>query len=421
VSTHLIVLLAGVPIGNLSRHQGAVVLTYDRDWQASDDRIPLSLSLPAVKQVHRTPAVNHFFDALFPDDLAVRTRWGRDFEVDGNDILALLSVVGGDLPGAVQVIPEGMSSTKEGLITWLSDNELADILRGLRADATSWVPDIELGAFSLAGAQRKTALVYRDGRWGRATGATPTTHILKTGVSGHDAQAEVEHLSLRLAHHLGFSVANSTLILIEDQVAVAIERFDRERIGSTIRRLHQEDGCQALGRDPRKRYHSEGGPSAADWTRLLWRNTATPEGNAKAFASALVLQWLIGGTDAHARNYSVQHLSTGSRFAPLYDLASVVPYLPPERSPKLAMAIGGETQVDRIGPDELIAESKSCGLPRGWLLMRAEELLEGLPTAIDATAAGNAVLPAATEMTNRWAQSLHKYATERARQLRRHA
>ena len=68
--------------------------------------------------------------------------------VNGSDILALLRVVGGDLPGAVQVVPEGESPTKDGAITWLSDTELADILRGLRADATAWIPDIALGGLA---------------------------------------------------------------------------------------------------------------------------------------------------------------------------------------------------------------------------------------------------------------------------------
>lgn len=419
MSTPLVVHLAGTPVGHLDHHQGGVVLTYDRVWQARDDRIPLSLSLPAVRRVHRTAAVARFFDALLPDDRAVRTRWGRDWGVDGSNILALLSVVGGDLPGAVQVMHEGEAPTKEGMIEWLSDAELAGVLRELRADATSWIPDIALGAFSLAGAQRKTALTYNEGRWGRATGATPTTHILKTGVSGHEAQAEVEHLSLRLAHHLGFEVAQSTLLLAEDQVAIAVERFDRVRTGGVIGRLHQEDGCQALGRDPRKRYHAEDGPRAADWARLLWRNSARPDRDAKAFGSALVLQWLIGGTDAHARNYSVQHLSDGSRLAPLYDVASVVPYIPRDRSPKLAMAIGGETQVDRIGAAELTAESKACDLPKGWLLTRTEELIAELPTAIDNAASDTAMLPAATPMTDQWAQSLRNFVAERRKQLRR--
>ncbi len=419
MTTSLVVRLGGVRVGHLEHQQSGLVLTYDPAWQAREGRIPLSLSLPAVQRVHRTPAVHHFFDALLPDDLAVRSRWGRDWGVDGSDILALLRVVGTDLPGAVQVMPDSESPPKPGKISWLSNGELADLLRGLRADSTAWVPDTAFGAFSLAGAQRKIALVQADGRWGRARGEIPTTHILKTGVSGFVAQSEVEHLSLRLAHHLGFAVAESALLLVEDEVAIVVERFDRERTGTGARRLHQEDGCQALGKDPRKRYHAEGGPGAADWARLLWRNAAAPDRDAKAFASALALQWLIGGTDAHARNYSIQHLTTGSRFAPLYDVASVVPYLTPGRSPTLAMAIGGETQVDRISAAQLIAESKACSLPKGWLITRAEELIAELPAGIDKVASDTAVLPAATPMTDKWAQSLRSYVAKRRDQLRR--
>ncbi len=418
MTTPLVVSLGGVRIGHLERQQSGLVLTYDPAWQAREDRIPLSLALPAVQRVHRTPVVHHFFDALLPDDLAVRRRWGRDWGVDGSDILALLRVVGADLPGAIQVTPNTESPARHGKISWLSNAELAELLRGLRADPTAWAPDAPLGAFSLAGAQRKTALVHDDGRWGRARGEVPTTHIFKTGVSGFEAQAEVEHLSLRLAHHLGFTAAESTLLLVEDQVAIVVERFDREQTGSEVRRLHQEDGCQALGTDPRKRYHAEGGPRAADWGRLLWRNARTPESDVLTFGSALVLQWLIGGTDAHARNYSIQHLDGGSQLAPLYDLASVVPYISPDRSPKLAMAIGGETQVDRIGATQLNAESKACSLPTGWLLTRAEELIAELPASIDKAAFETAMLPAATPMTDKWARLLRTYVAKRRDQLR---
>ncbi|HKI80244.1 MAG TPA: hypothetical protein VKA04_01225, partial [Pseudodesulfovibrio sp.] len=64
-------------------------------------------------------------------------------------------------------------------------------MRRLREDPTAWVADSELGAFSLAGAQRKIALVHEGNTWGRATGSTPTTHIVKVGTPGFAAQAAV--------------------------------------------------------------------------------------------------------------------------------------------------------------------------------------------------------------------------------------
>jgi len=63
------------------------------------------------------------------------------------------------------------------------------------------------------------------------------------------------------------------------------------------------------------------------------------------------MNWLIAGTDAHAKNYAVLIGAGGSvRLAPLYDLASVLPY--PDfdlRRVRMAMKLGGEYRLNDIG------------------------------------------------------------------------
>ena len=44
------------------------------------------------------------------------------------------------------------------------------------------------------------------------------------------------------------------------------------------------------------------------------------------FADALIWNWLIAGTDAHAKNYSLLLAEDQVRLAPLYDVASALPY-----------------------------------------------------------------------------------------------
>lgn len=405
--------LDGTAVGRLEQGSDGLVLTYDRDWQERGGRLPLSLALPAVRRVHEAPIPEHFFDALLPDNADVRSRWGREWGVDGNSTLALLGAVGADLPGAVQVLTPKDDPPLQGRVVRLDENGLLDLVLRLREDPTAWVADIELGAFSLAGAQRKIALVYEGDTWGRATGSAPTTHIVKVGAPGLRGQAAVEHFSLRVAHHLGLEVATSTLLPIEGESVLVVERFDRIRMDGRIARLHQEDFCQALGKDPRKRYHAEGAPQAAEIARVLWQNTIRPAEEVRRFASALVLQLLIGGTDAHARNYSIQHLEGGSRLAPLYDVATVLPYLPSGRSPRLAMAIGGETVSDRITGEHLLAEERACRLPKGWLAGRIGELVDGLPPAIEAALRETIALPDEERIIKRAAEAIleHRRAT----------
>jgi serine/threonine-protein kinase HipA len=109
--------------------------------------------------------------------------------------------------------------------------------------------------------------------------------------------------------------------------------------------------CQALGVGPTLKYQNEGGPSPEDIVSLLQTHSSRPDEDIRTFIDALALNWLIGGTDAHAKNYSLLHGARGAlRLAPLYDVASILPYtdVDPKRV-KLAMKIGGEYRMHAIG------------------------------------------------------------------------
>jgi serine/threonine-protein kinase HipA len=68
------------------------------------------------------------------------------------------------------------------------------------------------------------------------------------------------------------------------------------------------------------------------------------------FATALGFNWLIAGTDAHAKNYSLLLSGPHVRLAPLYDVASILPYDTIDlRKIKLAMKVGGEYKLSLIG------------------------------------------------------------------------
>jgi serine/threonine-protein kinase HipA len=69
---------------------------------------------------------------------------------------------------------------------------------------------------------------------------------------------------------------------------------------------------------------------------------------------ALAFNWIVAGSDAHAKNYSLLLGGAGRvRLAPLYDIASALPYgkLDLQRL-ALAMKIGGKYRVHRIGRNE---------------------------------------------------------------------
>src|SRR6185437_9962477 len=110
------------------------------------------------------------------------------------------------------------------------------------------------------------------------------------------------HLCLELARAAGCDAANSSLLRIEDQSAIAVERYDRARRGAIVHRLHQEDISQALGVNPRLKYASEGAPGITPIVALLRDQSERGIDDVYQFLRAVAFNWVIGGTDAHPRN-----------------------------------------------------------------------------------------------------------------------
>lgn len=355
MSDELIVLLDGRKVGHLRKGaRGRVTFVYTDEWRNTPDAYPLSLSMPMAAQEHGPASVEAFLWGLLPDNEAVLGRWAAKFQVSARNPFALLSHVGGDCAGAVQfVLPERLESISSGeldTIEWLDDQAIADRLRALREDHTAWRLPRDTGQFSLAGAQPKTALLYTS-RWGIPHGRIPTTHILKPPTGQFDGHAENEHVCLSLARALGLPAASSRVMHFGNEAAIVVDRYDRQRSRTGVTRVHQEDMCQALGVMPTMKYQNEGGPSVAGIVELLRTQSSDRGADVRTFVQAVAFNWLIAGTDAHAKNYSLL-IAAGPRvrLAPLYDIASVLPY--PEldfRKLKLSMKIGGEYEIHQIG------------------------------------------------------------------------
>ncbi|RQH03581.1 type II toxin-antitoxin system HipA family toxin [Bradyrhizobium sp. RP6] len=352
----LIALLDGTEVGRVrSEARGRLTFVYDNAWRNAERAYPLSLSMPLAAEEHGPATVQSFLWGLLPDNEQVLERWAKKFQVSARNVFALISNVGEDCAGAIQfVTPDRLGALKTGKddkIEWLDKSEIANRLRVLREDHAAWRLPSDTGQFSLAGAQPKTALVLKDNKWGIPSGRIPTTHILKPPTGHFDGHAENEHICLQLARELGLPAAETKVMRFEQEIAIVVERYDRQVSGNDIIRVHQEDICQAMGIPPTKKYQNEGGPTPADVVELLRTYSTDREADLETFVSALVFNWLIGGSDAHAKNYSLL-LASGAlvRLAPLYDIASILPYdHVDQRKIKLAMKVGGEYKLDQIG------------------------------------------------------------------------
>lgn len=392
----LAAVLGGVRIGTLTqRADGRLAFSYDAAYRQSPEAMPLSLSMPLSASDYDGPEVRAFCRGLLPDNEGVLERWGRDFHVSAGNPFALLCHVGEDCAGAIQFVPAERARVllaDIGSVEPLSEGQVADRLRTLRRDPSAWHLPAG-GQFSLAGAQAKTAL-HRDavtGQWGDPSGAIPTTHILKPAIAGFDDHDLNEHLCLRSAQIAGFRTASSTIGSFGGERAVVIARYDRRPgPGGSVLRVHQEDICQSLGLPPTAKYQSEGGPSAEQIIALIRRAVGpadVAESEVERFVDALALNWLIAGTDAHAKNYSLLITARQIRLAPLYDVASILPYndvhLP---KLKLAMRIGSEYRVTAITGRHWTSFADHNQLDEGRLLARIDELAGRLPGAFRAAA-----------------------------------
>lgn len=353
----LIALMNGTEIGDVDRDRRArLTLTYRADWRTFSDAVPLSISMPLAIAEHGEARIQAFLWNLLPDNELTLQRWARQFHVSARNVFALLEHVGEDCAGAVQFVSpdrlDAFQSPHHAEIEWLDEGDVAERLRLLRRDHAAWRLPRDVGQFSLAGAQPKTALLYRDGRWGLPSGRVPTTHILKPPTGEFDGHVQNEHFCLTLARAVGLPTASAEIRWFEDEVAVVIERFDRfiTQGAQTILRLHQEDACQALGLPPTRKYQNHGGPGPKQIVALLRTCSSTPAEDVATFVDALAFNWLIAGTDAHAKNYALLHGPGRVRLAPLYDVASALPYddLDFQRL-KLAMKIGKEYRLGDIG------------------------------------------------------------------------
>lgn len=374
---------------------GTDQLHYADEWLNSRFARPLSLSMPLrpSPEPYRGALVRNFFDNLLPDTEELRGRIQSRFGAPSTSAFDLLAEVGRDCVGAIQLLPPDAPAPDPTRIQG-EPLESEDVERILEA-VPGGPPLGHRGGgdfrISLAGAQEKTALLWRDGRWMRPLGATPTTHIFKLPlghVAGLDLSTSVENewLCHVLLQAFGIPVAPCHRGTFGEQRALIVERFDRRTMaeGGWIARLPQEDLCQAT-RTPRAlKYEADGGPGIKRILDLLLGSESAILDREDFFRTQVAF-WLLCAIDGHAKNFSVFLLPGGRfRLTPRYDVLSAHPVLGrgrgrlSEHEVKMAMAAWGKTRHyswNRIHRRHWLQVGADCGIPR------AEEILEELAEA----------------------------------------
>ena len=99
---------------------------------------------------------------------------------------------------------------------------------------------------------------------------------------------------------------------------------------------------------------------------------------------AVALNFILGGTDAHAKNYSVFLLGNRLCFAPLYDIDSRVPE-GLDSDMKMSMSVDRHYEFSSILPRHWFAQAAACGMDGDMLLQDIRDLLLRMPDEAAAT------------------------------------
>jgi serine/threonine-protein kinase HipA len=230
-----------------------------------------------------------------------------------------------------------------------------------------------------------------NGRIALPAPGQPSTHILKPPIPTLPGTTENEALALRLAAAIDLPTAPVDARRTGGRPYLVVERYDRTiAADGVIRRLHQEDFCQALGIAPERKYASEGGPTFPPCFDLVRRACARPAPAVLRLLDAAIFNVVVGNADAHGKNCSLLYRAEGIGFAPLYDLLCTAAY--PQIHAKLAMTVGKRATLEEFTPTTWTDFAGEIGMGAPFVRRRASALAELIQARVEGVAEGISAL-----------------------------
>jgi len=375
----LAVWLYGDKVANVEQERSRLRLSYTAE---ALDRYPLgspllSLSLPLTSERYTQGVVRPFLDGLLPEGES-RRAVADDFNLRASDTFGLIEAIGRDCAGAIVFQPDDEPPPRQPTTLTaapLSDDELAELVANLRSAPLGVGARVRI---SLAGVQEKLLLTRMpDNSWGRPVDGTPSTHILKPEIADYPNTVQNEAFCMRLAQHLGLPTPSVDTTTVNGRRLLVVERYDRiVHPDGAVERIHQEDFCQATGILPDKKYQEDGGPSLQRLAEIL-QATASPD-SLDLLLRAVTVDVLVGNGDAHAKNFSLLHDTSGAlRLAPMYDVLSTLVY----GDDRLAMYIDNVHKTNRVTANRIVNEAAGWGMSRRRAAEIIADILDRAPAA----------------------------------------
>jgi serine/threonine-protein kinase HipA len=313
---------------------------------ARDDKIGLHGHLPP------------WFAGLLPEG-ALRELVMAEMGPGDHDQFDLLTRLGGDLPGAVLIVPETDAPASAGPLH-------LERFHGLELPRPEGVVK-----FSLAGIQLKFAAAPAGKRLTVPTRAGEGRCILKVATGRYPGLPEAEFAAMTLSRMIGVDTASCRLIptgvvdglpaefLREGPQALAVDRFDRSGDGG---RVHAEDAGQIVGAVGERKYTMATYETILNMIRRFstdWRADVL-EGIRRIVADVL-----IGNGDNHLKNWSFIFPAPGEiRLSPAYDIVPTILFVPTDR---LALRFAGTHNFENVTFRRFRRVADFLGLDPDWI------------------------------------------------------
>ncbi|WP_294995667.1 type II toxin-antitoxin system HipA family toxin [uncultured Stenotrophomonas sp.] len=297
---------------------------------APDDLV--SLTMP----VRREPwdwndQLHPFFQMNLPEGYLLKVLQEQFGPVIGGSPMSLLSVIGRNMIGRVQVVPQGAALDEPtravDVAQLLQGNNSAEAFEALvRQHATSGVSGVvpkflDQREVSSQDSNRKVTLFTRQ-------------HIIKGSSADLPFIALNEHLTMQVAAKV---LPTARTEVSRDGQALVVHRFDVDEQGQL--KYGMEDFCALLGKRPAEKYDTT-------WERIakaVRHHVPAPQRlqALRQLATQLLLTHALRNSDCHAKNIALRYTGRDdAEVTPVYDMLTTTVYPDHSRNPP-AISMGG--------------------------------------------------------------------------------
>lgn len=377
-------------VGRLEELSGGEYrFTYDTDWTT-----PLTEHLPirAAGPAYEGPGLPPFFENLLPEGWA-EARLRAVHRLARNDVFGLLKTTQKYLSN-LTLRAGGFDASRlvlDRLGVRLEDVAPEPAERLAVVEEIGQAPDtrelwLELrrrGATRLSGAQAKLpihlSIERQSPRLELAGLESSSTHILKFRGKDYPELVQNEWATMELARRVGLPIPAVRQVAFQDGSAyetpgLLVERFDLPTVGEQPEYVYLlEDSASLLGLKRDDKYHTS-------LERVLdaLKSAGLDDEGFGRFLGHVVLSWLVGNGDLHAKNISILRRfragllgatpeAAGIEYSPIYDLLNTNVLI---RGDLFALPVNGRTY------DLRTRDFLSLGRRWGWQDERVTERID---------------------------------------------